>query len=221
MSVVEVKPVVMTDSSEEVVKDNFQEPSPSFCVNKTMTTEGGLKLTFKDTNGSKRVITLTQAPLGLTFDKKLPLEISSVNDEAKRQGVQVGWIILSINDQEIESSGITYAECFELLKMQAAQLPVNEKAVKIIFQTPDGEVTTLFTHKPIGMKIEGFPLTVFSLSPHGEAARKSVKPGWEILSVNDENVTKGPYQNFDEAVKVFQKAVAELPEADLNSVVGA
>lgn len=190
----------------------------------------GLKLTFKDKIGSKKSITFTQAPMGLTFEKALPLEITSVNDEAARYGVQVGWTILSINDQAIESSGMTYAECFQLMKVEMAKLPIIGKVAKIVFQTADGEVTTLFTRRPLGLTIEGFPLTVASCKAFGEAAQKSVKPGWKILSVNDQDLTKSPLdqktlprsdsglkkhqsQKFEAALKVFQKVVNELPSS--------
>lgn len=134
----------------------------------------------------------------------------------------MGWTILRINNQDIESSGMTYDECFEIMKSQSAKLPLPEKVAKICFQTADGNVDALFTQKPVGMTIEGFPLKVMFCSPGGEAAQKSVKPGWKILSVNGQDLTKPPITDYSGALKVFQDAISLLPAySETSAIVGA
>lgn len=200
----------------------FPKPA-TFSLETANKQDGDLKLTFQ-TFKDKKTLTFKEAPLGLTFTKKLPLEILSVNDSAKKMGVEVGWTILRINDQAIECSGMTYNECFQLLKTQAEKLPLPDKAVKICFQSPNENVVAIFTKKPIGLMVEGSgapesPLKVQMVQLGGEAARKSVKPGWKVLSVDGYDLT-----NNEDALKVFKKVLSGLPDnnvMELSPIVGA
>lgn len=179
---------------------------------------GELKLTFQTFGEEPQTLSFTQAPLGLTFDYKVPLVITSATDDAKKKGVQVGWTLLRINDQEV--ANMTYNECFGLVKTHQEKLPLVDKVAKICLQQPNGKVGyALFTQKPVGMKLQGFPLKVLSCSPDGEAAQKSVRPGLTVLSVNGQDLTKSPIANHEDALQALQGAISNLPE--MSPVVGA
>lgn len=198
----------------------FPKPA-TFSLKTANKQDGDLKLTFQ-TFKDKKTLTFKEAPLGLTFTKKLPLEILRVNDSAKKMGVEVGWTILRINDQEIECSGMTYNECFQLLKTQAEKLPLPDKAVKVCFQSPTEDVVAIFTKKPIGLVVQGSgasenPMKVHLVHPGGEAEQKSVKPGWKVLSVDGYDLT-----NNEDALKVFTKVCSGLPDnMESSPIVGA
>jgi len=185
--------------------------------------DGELFLTFQTHNMHHQTLSFTEVPLGLTFNDEFPLQISSATDDAKKKGVQVGWKVLSINDQDVAHADMTYDECFRLLKTEMEKLPLVDKVVMAGFATGTGNVGyALFTQKPIGMTLEGFPLKVESCSPDGQAAQKSVKPGLTLLSVNGQDLTKSPIDNHEDAMKAFQKAISNLPEVlEMSPVVGA
>eukprot|EP00746_Dinoflagellata_sp_MGD_P134453 gnl/MRDRNA2_/MRDRNA2_68303_c0_seq1.p1 gnl/MRDRNA2_/MRDRNA2_68303_c0~~gnl/MRDRNA2_/MRDRNA2_68303_c0_seq1.p1 ORF type:complete len:281 (+),score=64.80 gnl/MRDRNA2_/MRDRNA2_68303_c0_seq1:79-921(+) len=200
--------------------DGLNPDTPSSNLKEANKQEGGgLNLTFQTFNKDPQTLSFTKAPLGFTFGLELPLVVTGATDDAKQKGVQVGWTILRINDQVIADSGMTHDECFKLLKTETEKLPLVDKVANICFQGKDGNVVryAFFTQKPFGMTLDG-NLKVLACAPEGEAAQKSVEPGWTICSVNGQDLTKSSTDSKSDALKALQEAISYLPE---SPVVGA
>lgn len=221
-----IKGIQQTENKSE---DPQVEPSSSDLsgASTTDSVDGQLKFTFSDLtlsfegNGNPDyTVAFTERPIGLTFNMECPLRINSVNDAAKQKGVKVGSLISKINDQDV--STMTFEEAFQLIKDKADRLPLVQSVVKIEFEAGEGgkRVPILFTQKPIGVTIRGFPLSVSKCQEGLPAMQKTVKPGWNIIAINDQDVTKPPIANFDQAYEVFQKAVDKLPDAPAEPFKG-
>eukprot|EP00746_Dinoflagellata_sp_MGD_P126546 gnl/MRDRNA2_/MRDRNA2_61361_c0_seq1.p1 gnl/MRDRNA2_/MRDRNA2_61361_c0~~gnl/MRDRNA2_/MRDRNA2_61361_c0_seq1.p1 ORF type:complete len:247 (+),score=39.31 gnl/MRDRNA2_/MRDRNA2_61361_c0_seq1:63-803(+) len=165
----------------------------------------------ENANASTHTVTFADKPLGLSFANTLPLVVATVDDAAVRLDVKPGWVITSLNGQDI--TGMKYDEVFQLLMFHMSKLPVANPVVKIMFDAgKDYYLPIVFTRKPLGIGISGFPLKVCSVEAGGAASLKAIKPGWQIISINDKDVTRAPIETFEQAVDVFQNAVSKLSQ---------
>eukprot|EP00746_Dinoflagellata_sp_MGD_P126547 gnl/MRDRNA2_/MRDRNA2_61361_c0_seq2.p1 gnl/MRDRNA2_/MRDRNA2_61361_c0~~gnl/MRDRNA2_/MRDRNA2_61361_c0_seq2.p1 ORF type:complete len:245 (+),score=46.27 gnl/MRDRNA2_/MRDRNA2_61361_c0_seq2:107-841(+) len=162
-------------------------------------------------NAVTRTVTFVDRPLGLSFKNSTPIIVSTVDDAAARLDVKPGWVIKALNGQDI--TGMKYDEVFQLLMFHMSKLPVANPVVKIMFDAgKDYYLPIVFTRKPLGIGISGFPLKVCSVEAGGAASLKAIKPGWQIISINDKDVTRAPIETFEQAVDVFQNAVSKLSQ---------
>jgi len=69
-----------------------------------------------------RMVTFSKTPLGLDFDKKVPVTMKRVHSggHGAELGVQAGWLIGAINGQDVKSKDVQYV--YELLRSASSSL---------------------------------------------------------------------------------------------------
>jgi hypothetical protein len=86
----------------------------------------GLVIEFDTGSGGSGVekVAITKKPLGMTFDKRVPIKITKLNERgsALEAGVKVGYLIRSINGKETD--GRTFEECLAILQEGVAKCTV-------------------------------------------------------------------------------------------------
>jgi hypothetical protein len=178
--------------NEEVKKspEPFQkvitEPTPA------PVKEEGMQMVFVS-KGQEHSICFTHKPLGLIFNKKVPLvvEVTYANETAdKLLQVQPGWALRSINNANIE--GMTYQQVIQLMAPSAEELPLDErlqKGLKIVFESNGEEHPVCFPSKPLGIQLSAsLPLIVRVSS--GAAEQLGVQTGWTVKSFFDLEIAK-------------------------------
>jgi predicted metalloprotease with PDZ domain len=86
----------------------------------------GLVIEFDTGSGGSGVekVTITKKPLGMTFDRRVPIKITKLSEggSALEAGVKVGYLIRSINGKETD--GRTFEECMEIMQEGVAKCTV-------------------------------------------------------------------------------------------------
>jgi len=85
----------------------------------------GLTINFKDTSGQLTPIVFPTKPLGMDFDSgKQPIRIKGVNGASKSLGVQVNWVLASIDGTNVES--MEFEQMLILLRSKIEVLPTKD-----------------------------------------------------------------------------------------------
>mmetsp|Transcript_22154 Transcript_22154/g.40754 ORF Transcript_22154/g.40754 Transcript_22154/m.40754 type:complete len:127 (-) Transcript_22154:146-526(-) len=111
-------------STEVATGESFKvEVAPAVVESRAPDSGSELVFTFGLPDGKTQDVVFKRRPLGLDFDKSMPLVVRKVhpNQHAEELGVQSGWKILCVNGQSIETA--TFEECFKLLKEASGRLP--------------------------------------------------------------------------------------------------
>eukprot|EP00811_Abedinium_folium_P003394 NODE_13120_length_1184_cov_3.263955.p1 GENE.NODE_13120_length_1184_cov_3.263955~~NODE_13120_length_1184_cov_3.263955.p1 ORF type:complete len:339 (-),score=39.95 NODE_13120_length_1184_cov_3.263955:43-1059(-) len=82
-----------------------------------------LAVLFLLPNGNETTVYFTHKPLGLTFPRKVPLQVAAVEarGDALQKGVQEGWVVLRVNGMELP--GQAFEEDINLLRKFSSHLP--------------------------------------------------------------------------------------------------
>jgi hypothetical protein len=85
---------------------------------------GSIPLTFATPPDGMKTVWASQKPLGLIFEKdELPITISAVREgHSKDIGVQVGWVLKSINYKDVSVLN-SFQEVDDILRAEVARLP--------------------------------------------------------------------------------------------------
>mmetsp|Transcript_56275 Transcript_56275/g.131856 ORF Transcript_56275/g.131856 Transcript_56275/m.131856 type:complete len:129 (-) Transcript_56275:109-495(-) len=116
-------------NSDVATGESFKvEVAPAVLEARSADSGSELVFTFGLPDGKTQDVVFQRRPLGLDFDKSMPLVVRKVhpNQHAEELGVQSGWKILRVNGQSIETA--TFDECFKLLKEASGRLPEVKKA---------------------------------------------------------------------------------------------
>lgn len=78
---------------------------------------------------TKATAVLTQRPIGLEFELRMPLVISRVErgTEAERQGVQIGWELDRVDSDEIDGCAVN--DVYNKLQVLASELPLRQATI--------------------------------------------------------------------------------------------
>lgn len=164
----------------------------------------GLKVVF-ESEGVQHPVLFTQLPLGLIFHQKLPMVVDKTFDMAARLGVQAGWVVKSVNDQDIDESDMTYDQVVELINKGKQKLPSNTE-LKVVFESNDDQHTIVFTEKPLGLTFKPeLPLVVEEASE--ATKRMGVKEGWVVKRINNQDVSDCSMSVID--LVQFMKVLSE------------
>eukprot|EP00746_Dinoflagellata_sp_MGD_P076112 gnl/MRDRNA2_/MRDRNA2_30621_c0_seq1.p1 gnl/MRDRNA2_/MRDRNA2_30621_c0~~gnl/MRDRNA2_/MRDRNA2_30621_c0_seq1.p1 ORF type:complete len:291 (+),score=69.09 gnl/MRDRNA2_/MRDRNA2_30621_c0_seq1:94-966(+) len=164
----------------------------------------GLKVVF-ESEGVQHPVLFTQLPLGLIFHQKLPMVVDKTFDMAAQLGVQAGWVVKSVNDQDIDDSDMTYDQVVELINKGKEKLPSNTE-LKVVFESNDEQHTIVFTEKPLGLTFKPeLPLVVEEASE--ATKRMGVKEGWVVKRINNQDVSDCSMSVID--LVQFMKVLSE------------
>jgi hypothetical protein len=160
-----------------------------------------------DTPDGEKITYARKKPLGVQFSAEFPLRVKREPlGHGKDLGIEVGWILKSVNGIDItkvrdfaEVNNILYKEVGEKTipldqwKRSALDAEARDSmvagGVPLIWDTPDGERTVYATKKPLGVQFKAeFPLKV-KREPEGHSKELGVKKGWILKSVNGIDVT--------------------------------
>lgn len=173
--------------------------------------EVGIPVTF-NTGASIKTVTISRKPLGMIFGKQQPLTVTSVRkgSHCDNLGVLPGWVVKSVDGQDISKMSVEDAADLALSKMQG--LPQSDGSVVLVFDANGAERTVVASRKPFGATLlKQAPLTISKVAPDGHADKLRVKPGWTLKSVAGEDLTKMDYES---AAAAFEKAMNPLPQVE-------
>jgi hypothetical protein len=86
---------------------------------------GGIPLTWETGSGPAMTVWAFKKPLGLTFEKQLPIKITKERPgHGMEIGIKEGWELLKVNYKDVSvSSGMTFEQVDTLLHEQLGRLP--------------------------------------------------------------------------------------------------
>lgn len=200
-----VEPVNIRRRLEEEAQINDQSLDMMLYRNvEQANAEQTLKVVF-ESDGEHYPVFFTQLPLGLIFNPELPMVVDKTFDIAARLGVKVGWVVKSVNDQDIQESDMTYDQVVELIKKGKQQLP-SSRALRVVFESKGAQHVVVFTQKPLGLTFRPeVPLVVEEAS---EATKRlGVREGWVVKKVNDQDISNCSMSYID--LVQFMKILTE------------
>jgi len=179
-----------------------------------------LKIVFRTPIGGIEEIEFVQKPLGMLFTEKMPFTVRKFRPYslAQRMGVQAGWEIVRIADEDttqagMASIGITGKAGFNHLDycLQAGTSHLPTWTVPIEFKTPSGEKVTIeFSEKPLGMSFtKHLPPKVEKLKPGCIAEEMGVEIGWDIMQIGE--VHQRRVIDFKHFSKALDEHLLHLP----------
>jgi len=88
---------------------------------------GGIPLTWETGSGPPMTVWAFKKPLGLTFEKQLPIKITKERPgHGMEIGIKEGWELLKVNYKDVSaSSGMTFDQVDTLLHEQLGRLPTE------------------------------------------------------------------------------------------------
>jgi len=171
----------------------------------------GLRVQFLDQRSVENVFYFQHRPLGICISTHPPFKVESFtfNSCAKERGVQVGWIIKRIADQDV-SIRHTDREVEGWLMNESADLAVWP--LRVDFETRGGIARTFFfDRQPLGMKLQsnGMPVRVGGFQSVSYAKKCGVQVGWAITRVGDAIVSHNT--SFEKVIEYLVEGARELP----------
>merc|ERR1712050_386992 len=136
------------------------------------------------------------------------------NSYAKERGVQVGWSITRIADQEV-AAAMGHDQVDRRILDRSANLAVWP--LRMDFDSGGGEIKTFFFEKqPLGMELlNKLPIKVDTFKPDSYAKSCGVEIGWLITRVGDHDVTHET--KFEQVIEYLVEGVCELPRIERDS----
>lgn len=74
---------------------------------------------------STRTVTFTEKPIGMDFNRELPVKITNVTGHAEALGVKVGWQVKMFGGVDFEDPAMTFAVAFDVFKEKLAAQPMH------------------------------------------------------------------------------------------------
>mmetsp|Transcript_66569 Transcript_66569/g.105327 ORF Transcript_66569/g.105327 Transcript_66569/m.105327 type:complete len:158 (-) Transcript_66569:7-480(-) len=83
-----------------------------------------VKLVFEDDDGRERIVNVEHQPLGLLFDKELPIKITEfkASSYGKDIGVEMNWVLVSVNGESLKNCS-TFEDALALMQKHIRPLP--------------------------------------------------------------------------------------------------
>jgi hypothetical protein len=210
----EEAPPPVVEPKEEPKKEEQPPVPPVVPVEE----KSGVKIVF-ETSFDKQTVTIESRPIGLWFDRKVPVKVATVRSEfaGAKAGIKEGWTILSVNDEDVSS--LDYTSTMAVLDKYVKKLPEtrNSNAVDIVFTDPAGKDLTFSAQwSPLGLEFEKkVPIKVTSARIGAYGTLLGVKPGMTFKSVGTEDLTK--CKSYDEALNALKKNLGGLPALSQNA----
>jgi hypothetical protein len=168
----------------------------------------GFPLTF-DTGDGETTVYAMHKPLGLDFNKELPIQVSADKEGHGHEiGVKKGWILKSVNTRDI-SRCTEYQEALDIIHEEIVKLPGG---IPLTWIMTDGRETTVWaTQRPLGLKyLKSLPIKINEQGDIG-GEDLGVEVGWILKAVNYIDVSEKT--KFQEVADILKKEVNKLPRA--------
>jgi hypothetical protein len=173
--------------------------------------EPSLKLDFETPTGM-RTVWAKRKPLGMVFEKVAPIKVNQERPEshALELGIKEGWILKKVNDTDI--SVMLFAQQDTILKENMAKLPKKDSIrVSLKWKDAKGEFIIVSAYKrPLALSFDKNTLPIkITKESEGHGKDIGVKVGWELVSVNDKDVSA--LNSYTEVEQVLKEEVDKLP----------
>jgi hypothetical protein len=165
-----------------------------------------LLLVFETRTGLQTVYA-THKPLGLVYQKsRLPIKITNVTEShGKDIGVQVGWVLKSINNRELSGFG-NFEDIYHIMHEEMCKLPGG---VAMTWDIGDRRERTVWAmKKPLGIVFDkSLPITITTETP-GHGYDIGIRKGWILKRVNYIDLTRK--STFEEADAVLLEEIDKM-----------
>jgi hypothetical protein len=166
-----------------------------------------VRIDFDDHNGGTHTKYLEYRPLGIIFERKAPITVDSfhANSHLKALGVQVGWTIVRLGDQEL-SDKYSLQETTTLIRSQISHHKVYPLRLEFI----TGVETRVFEieHRPVGIVFQKrLPIIIEKVRPGSVAAEVGITVGLRLVRIGSDDLRVG---NYSSIMKRFQSGVSQL-----------
>jgi hypothetical protein len=165
-----------------------------------------LPLVFQTRTGLQTVYA-THKPLGLVYQKsRLPIKITNVTEShGKDIGVQVGWVLKSINNRELSGFG-NFEDIYHIMHEEMCKLPGG---VAMTWDIGDRRERTVWAmKKPLGIVFDkSLPITITTETP-GHGYDIGIRKGWILKRVNYIDLTRK--STFEEADAVLLEEIDKM-----------
>merc|ERR1739847_203099 len=106
-----------------------------------------------ESNGKQHHVVFTEKPLGIILRPQLPVTVDHCVGFAKELGVEAGWLVKSINGQDISKSCTTLDQVLEVMGTAVSSLRTRT-TLNLVFESSEMEGSQqyekVFTRKPLG-----------------------------------------------------------------------
>lgn len=92
------------------------------CTEKLVSKGHSIPVVFESQSAEHRVV-FRQRPLGLTLSVEHRLTVTNTSHVASFLGVERGWVVRKVFDQDVTDSGMAYNKVVSLMKVWEASLP--------------------------------------------------------------------------------------------------
>lgn len=169
-----------TPEEPEPVPEPVQESPPP------PPTPEGVRIDFKTADNEIVTKYFSYRPIGIIFNKKAPIELMDFhfNSYGETQGVQIGWVITRIGDEDVTE--ITEFPVV-MQKLHDSLLPFPWWPLRAEFTTPSGAQEVIqFVKQPLGITFSRqAPITISHLKPNSYASTMGVQEGWILKKLGD------------------------------------
>jgi len=171
----------------------------------------GLRVDFRDGNGSEKSFSFESQPLGIVFSKQQPVRVErfEFNSYAKDRGVQLGWTLARIGQQEITAKH-SLPDVDRTLHSHVKTLAFWP--LRVDFDTGNGAIKAFFFVKqPLGIEITRHaPFRIALFKPDSYAKRCGVEVGWIIVRVGDAVINQRT--GYSALNAYFESGLGHLPQ---------
>lgn len=183
--------MLMQDSKEDVAK--------------------GLRVDFRDGSGSEKSFCFESQPLGIVFSKQAPVRVErfEFNSYAKDRGVQLGWTLARIAQQDITGQH-SLPDVDRILHGHVKSLAFWP--LRVDFDTGNGAIKAFyFVKQPLGVEITRHaPFRIALFKPDSYARACGVELGWVIVRVGDAVINQRT--SYGALNAYFESGLSHLPQ---------
>jgi len=170
----------------------------------------GFPITFDTGSGEEETVWAYSKPLGLEYNKELPIKILVDKDGHGRDiGIKVGWIMKAVNGRDITQYE-KYEDVLHVMREEVGKLPGGVPLTFIVGGGNSTEEKTVWACRaPLGLKYhQDLPVTVSEVEDESHADELGIEVGWVLKSCNYKDVYNKA--NFAEVNKVLHEEMKHL-----------
>eukprot|EP00403_Amphidinium_massartii_P023042 CAMPEP_0178395624 /NCGR_PEP_ID=MMETSP0689_2-20121128/13315_1 /TAXON_ID=160604 /ORGANISM="Amphidinium massartii, Strain CS-259" /LENGTH=479 /DNA_ID=CAMNT_0020016285 /DNA_START=15 /DNA_END=1454 /DNA_ORIENTATION=+ len=166
-----------------------------------------LRIVFRDADGQTVPIQMQYKPLGISFIKQTPIVVDefAFNSYAYEAGVQSGWEILAIGEEDVRDERVDVVE--QVLQDSLAALPLWP--LRIDFNAGgEDEITKYFDYHPVGFSITKHGL-IDKVEAGGQADALEIEQGWSVVRIGTAEVKS---HKLKELKDMLDEGTQHLPD---------
>lgn len=172
-----------------------------------------LSMIFITDHHQEQLVTFTQPRLGISLNNTNPVTVGRVvaGGHAEQLGVKVGWQIKQIDGREVTSIAVPTQAITAFVKSNSPRnTPRGEEStLKIDFRADKALHSFVFSNAPLGLELDSErPFVVNGVEPSSYAFTGGVRPGWEIVTVENTDVKS---MDWPMVCRVISEKARHLP----------